>query len=171
MVEQIYPDSTQVSRDTFIAPLNKGFLEYKIDTPAKISAFLAQIGHESGQLRWLEEFASGAAYEGRVKSLGNTQIGDGRKYKGRGLMMTTGRANYTRLSKWSGIDFVNNPEWLSLPKYAALSAFYFWDSNNLNRYATHSKDDFETLTKRINGGLNGYKDRLEIWERAKKVLA
>lgn len=168
-VEQIYPDSTVVGRETFVPYLNEGFEKYKIDTPVKISAFLAQIGHESGQLRWLEEFASGDAYEGR-KSLGNTQKGDGRRYKGRGLMQTTGRANYEKLSKWSGIDFVNNPEWLSLPKYAALSAFYYWDSNNLNRYATLDEKDFKTLTRRINGGLNGYQDRLRLWERAKKVL-
>ena len=93
--------------------------------------FIAQIGHESGQLKYSEEIASGKAYEGR-KDLGNTQQGDGVKFKGRGLIQITGRFNYIQLSKDLGEDFIKNPELLSTPKYAVQSACWFWNKNKLN---------------------------------------
>ncbi|MCX7219989.1 MAG: glycoside hydrolase family 19 protein, partial [Burkholderiales bacterium] len=77
----------------FLAGLNATMLEFNINTPLRLASFLAQVGHESGQLKYLKELASGDAYEGR-KDLGNTQAGDGVRFKGRGLIQITGRANY-----------------------------------------------------------------------------
>ncbi len=155
------------STDTYAPLLCKYMQKYGINTTARICAFIAQIGHESGRLVYTEEIASGAAYEGR-KDLGNTEKGDGVKYKGRGLIQITGRYNYDKLSADLQVDFINNPYQLSQPKWATESACWFWRKNNLNRFA--DSGDFKGLTKAINGGYNGLSDREEIWERAKKVL-
>lgn len=130
-LKKILPLSSEVNRNKYIEWLNYFMPKYDIDTDKEIAAFIAQIGHESGQLRYVEEIASGAAYEGR-KDLGNTQKGDGKRYKGRGLIQITGRYNYTQLSKDLGEDFVKNPELLSTPKYAVQSACWFWNKNKLN---------------------------------------
>lgn len=131
------------------------------------AAFIAQIAHESGSLRYVQEIASGEAYEGR-KDLGNTQPGDGKKFKGRGLIQITGRSNYKAVSDALKYDFVNKPEDLELPGPACFSAAWFWQQAGLNRLA--DIEAFEKITKRINGGLNGYDDRLKHWELAKQVL-
>ena len=130
-LKKILPLSSEVNRNKYIEWLNYFMPKYDIDTDKEIAAFIAQIGHESGQLRYVEEIASGAAYEGR-KDLGNTQKGDGKRFKGRGLIQITGRYNYTQLSKDLGEDFVKNPELLSTPKYAVQSACWFWNKNKLN---------------------------------------
>lgn len=168
-LKDIYPNSTQANRDKYLPFLNQYFEEYGINAFEQLCAFLAQIGHESGQLRYVEEIASGVAYEGR-KDLGNTEVGDGKRFKGRGLIQITGRANYTEISKDFGVDFVKYPEKLQEPEYAVLCAFWYWKKRDLNRFATLKEDDFKTLTKRINGGLNGYDDRVRLWNNAKKVL-
>lgn len=173
-LKKIYPYSTQSNRDKFLPFLNKYAEMYGVNTPIRLAAFLAQIGHESGQLKYVEEIANGKAYEGR-KSLGNNVKGDGKKYKGRGLIQVTGRANYIAFDKWVtnvpiGTDFVENPELLKEPQYAVLSAFWYWDANKLNRYCNLKEEDFKKLTKAINGGYNGYADRVLIWNRAKEVL-
>lgn len=131
------------------------------------AAFIAQIAHESGSLRYVEEIASGDAYEGR-KDLGNTQPGDGKKFKGRGLIQITGRSNYKAVSDALKYDFVSKPEDLELPGPACFSAAWFWQKSGLNRLA--DIEAFEKITKRVNGGLNGYEDRLKHWELAKSVL-
>jgi putative chitinase len=162
--------------------------KYSINTPARILCFLAQVGHESGGLYYTEELASGNAYEGR-KDLGNTQPGDGPRYKGRGLIQITGRANYASLSKDLGADFINNPTWLGGKnvtactadqlKYAALSAGWFWNKNKLNDYADRinisksieldpNLQAFKDLTKRINGGYNGLQDRVARFKAGQK---
>lgn len=178
-LKQIYTYSTQANRDKYLPYINQFSSEYNMDTYEAMCAFLAQIGHESGQLRYVEEIASGAAYDTGKKaiSLGNTPEadGDGQKYKGRGLIQVTGRRNYDLFNKWvtgtpMGVDFVEEPELLKVPEYAVLSAFWYWDINNLNRYATLKEEDFKKLTKAINGGYNGYADRVNIWNRAKEVL-
>lgn len=144
---------------------------HHIDTPARLAAFLAQIGHESGGLRWVREIANGQAYEGRA-SLGNTQPGDGPRYRGRGLIQITGRYNYRAtarsLQPHGAPDFEAEPEALELPLWAAWSAADYWASRGLNELA--DEGDFEAITRRINGGLNGQADRLARWRRAKAAV-
>lgn len=151
----------------FIDPLNRAMAADGIDTPKRMAAFLAQIAHESGELRYVREIASGKAYEGR-KDLGNTQPGDGERFRGRGLIQVTGRHWYTKASADLGVDFVANPALMELPVHAARVSTWFWKARNLNVWA--DKGDFRRLTIRINGGLNGFEDRLQYWERAKRTL-
>ena len=172
---------TQIAKSTggpisrasvFASWLNKAMLAYDITTPRRQSAFLAQIGHESGGLRYTREIwgptPAQIKYEGR-KDLGNTQRGDGKLFMGRGLIQITGRANYVEVSEALGRDFVERPELLETAEWASLSAAWFWDSRGLNDLADAGK--FERITRRINGGLNGLDDRLARWEAAKEVLA
>jgi len=139
---------------------------YEINTSRRENAFLAQIAHESGEFRYLRELASGAAYEGRA-DLGNTELGDGIRYKGRGLIQITGRANYQLISNDLGVDFISSPELLEQPQYATESAGWFWDQKKLNRLADIG--DFVLITKRINGGTNGLLNREEYWNKAKII--
>lgn len=147
--------------------LNKAMERYEINTKARIAAFLAQVGHESGRLFYVREIASGEAYEGR-KDLGNTEPGDGRRFRGRGLIQITGRTNYTLCGIALELDLLNNPELLELPQHAAMSAAWFWWNKKLNALADQGK--FKTITRRINGGLNGYADRLALHALALKSL-
>lgn len=127
-----------------------------LDNPLRLIHFLAQLAHESGNFRYMEEIASGAAYEGR-KDLGNVNKGDGVRYKGRGPIQLTGRANYRKYGQELGIDFENNPTIVALPSVGMLVACKYWSENNLNVFADY--DDVTTITRRINGGLNGFDDR------------
>lgn len=157
--------------DLLAVPIAEAMDEFEINTPARQAAFIAQIGHESGQFRYMEELASGQAYEGR-KDLGNTQPGDGRLFKGRGLIQITGRANYAACSKALFGDesiLINDPERLCEPTLAARSAAWFWKSHGLNDLA--DAGNFERITRRINGGLNGQPERLAFYARAQEVLA
>jgi len=129
--------------------------------------FLAQIGHESAELRYTEELASGSAYEGR-KDLGNTQPGDGVRYKGRGLIQLTGRSNYALCGLALDLPLLDQPQLLAGYSPATLSAGWFWNNNNLNSYC--DKGDFIGLTKRINGGTNGLASRQAYLDRATKVI-
>lgn len=151
----------------FLPLINDCFAEFDIFTPLRQAAFLAQIAHESGQLTYLEELASGAAYEGR-KDLGNVHPGDGIRFKGRGLIQVTGRANYTACSKALGEDFLDDPELLALPVNATRSAGWFWKSHGLNELA--DIPDFLKITKRVNGGDTGYPQRLSYYVIAKQIL-
>ena len=164
---RIMPYASRQNLEKFHQPLNDAMREFEINTPARAGAFLSQIAHESGSLRYVMEIASGDAYEGR-DDLGNTEPGDGRKYKGRGLIQITGRHNYRECGEALGADLLANPELLEQPDLAARSAAWFWHSRGLNALADQGK--FETITRRINGGLNGYQDRLAYFERAQKVL-
>jgi len=145
--------------------------EFGIDTPARQAMFLANVGHESGGLHWASEIwgptIAQQRYEGR-RDLGNTQPGDGFKYRGRGWLQTTGRANYTALSEHLGVDYVSDPDRLAEPEDAARSAGYFWQSHNLNQYA--DAGDFLAVVKRINGGYNGLSERQMLWGEAKEAL-
>lgn len=153
--------------DRFLAPLNDAMAEFDINTTARQASFLSQMGHESGQLRYVEELASGSAYEGR-KDLGNTQPGDGIRYKGRGLLQITGRLGYTACMMSLGIDCVEHPELLEGPENAARSAAWWWKSHGLNEMA--DKGDQIAISKRINGGTNGLEDRLALYKAASEVL-
>lgn len=168
---QILP-SAGPKAGVFVSVLNTAMQRYQIVGEKRMAAFLAQVGHESGQLRWVREIwgptDAQRKYEGRA-DLGNTAPGDGRKYCGRGLIQITGRANYAACGEALGLDLINQPELVELPQHAAMSAAWFWKQKGLNDLA--DKDLFNTITRRINGGLNGLPDRLEIWGRAREVLA
>ncbi|PHV29570.1 chitinase [Janthinobacterium sp. BJB426] len=153
--------------DTFLVPLNAAMLEFGITTPARQASFLSQVGHESGQLRYVRELASGQAYEGRV-DLGNTQRGDGVRFRGRGLLQVTGRANYAACGKALGLDLLAQPELLEQTVNACRSAGWFWQTRGLNALA--DAGDQERVTRRINGGVNGLAERLAMYQAACKVL-
>lgn len=147
--------------------LKDTFEKFEINTALRQAHFLSQFIHESGGFRYVKEIASGEAYEGRV-DLGNTSPGDGVKYKGRGYPQITGKNNYAQISKDLGIDFVSNPELLEQSPYNMLSAGWYWNSRNLNKWA--DKDDGKTITLKINGGLNGFIDRQNWLIKCKEVL-
>ncbi|MGX9781942.1 glycoside hydrolase family 19 protein [Janthinobacterium lividum] len=152
----------------FLAPLNAAMAEFSIDTPQRQASFLAQVGHESGQLRYVRELASGVAYEGRA-DLGNVIAGDGVRFKGRGLLQVTGRANYAVCGVALGLDLLAAPQLLEQTTAACRSAGWFWQSRGLNRLA--DAGDQERVTRRINGGVNGLAERLALYAAARKVLA
>ncbi|WP_338678903.1 glycoside hydrolase family 19 protein [Janthinobacterium sp. TB1-E2] len=151
----------------FLAPLNAAMVEFGITTPARQASFLSQVGHESGQLRYVRELASGQAYEGRA-DLGNTQRGDGVRFRGRGLLQVTGRANYAACGKALGLDLLAQPELLEQTVNACRSAGWFWQTRGLNALA--DAGDQERVTRRINGGVNGLAERLALYREARKVL-
>lgn len=156
--------------EAFVRPLQERMTAHGIDTALRRAHFLAQVGHESGELRYTEEIASGDAYEGR-RDLGNTEPGDGRRFKGRGLIQLTGRANYRAFGEAIGVDLLSgdNPERLSTdPGLAVEVACWFWQARGLNVLA--DADDVYAVTRRINGGLNGLADRLRQLERARFFL-
>lgn len=134
----------------------------------RFAHFFAQLGHESGGFRYMEEIASGQAYEGR-KDLGNTQPGDGRRFKGRGPIQLTGRANYRDYGRRLGIDLENHPEIAALPSLGMMTACAYWTVKGLNAFA--DKDDVLTITRRINGGTNGISDRRARLGAMKELLA
>jgi len=155
--------------ERFVEPLNDAMKEFSIDAnPARETHFLAQVAHESGGFNYVRELASGEVYEGRA-DLGNTEPGDGVRYKGRGLIQITGRSNYAECGAALGLDLIANPELLEQPINAARSAGWFWDSRNLNELA--DRGDTKGITKRINGGLTGYQDRLTYLALAQERLA
>ncbi|WP_024645854.1 glycoside hydrolase family 19 protein [Pseudomonas syringae] len=167
----ILPNAGQKA-GVFAPVLNTAMSKYQIVTPLRIAAFIAQVGHESGQLRYVRELwgptPQQLGYEGR-KDLGNTVAGDGSKFRGRGLIQVTGRANYADCGEALGLDLISHPELLELPQHAAMSAAWFWHRAALNTLA--DKGDFLTITKRINGGTNGLADRQALYDRALEVLA
>lgn len=171
----IMPDA-ESRADRWLTPLNEAMTEFGIDTQRRVCAFLAQIAHESGELRYTRELGCGAEYDtGRLAvRLGNTPApdGDGQKYKGRGLIQITGVFNYRRCSNALYGDssiLLGRPELLEEAIPAARSAAWFWWSNGLNVVAD-CPNSFQTITMRINGGLNGYAERLAFFERAKRVI-
>ncbi len=152
----------------FLPALTAAMAEFDINTPARQASFLAQLAHESGQLVYVRELASGAAYEGR-KDLGNTQPGDGVRFRGRGLLQITGRTNYAACGKALGLDLLAKPEMLEQTVNACRSAGWFWQSRGLNALA--DAGDQVKVTKRINGGTNGLAERLAYFKVAQRVLA
>lgn len=173
---QILPNAG-AKAGVFVPALNAAMSKYAIVTRLRMAAFIAQIGHESGQLQWVRELGSDqylSKYDTGTlaKRLGNTPEadGDGQKYRGRGLIQITGRANYEACSEalFSDARLLNTPELLETPVYAAMSAGWFWQRAGLNTLA--DRGDFLTITKRINGGTNGLADREALYERALKVL-
>jgi putative chitinase len=180
----------------WLEPLLETFEKYEINTPKRQAYFIGQCMHESGGFKQLKENLNYSAkglmatwpsrfpdmdiaekfernpekiankvYAGRM---GNTEDGDGAKYIGRGLIQLTGKENYANCGNAIGVDLVANPDLLSTPKYAALSAGWFWNRKGLNAFA--DADDIDTITKRINGGLIGLNDRKAKVEMVSKYL-
>jgi len=180
----------------WLQPLEDTFAKYDISTPARQAAFIGQCAHESGNFKILQENLNysaeglmktwpsrfptkeiadqyarhpakiaGKVYNGRI---GNTSEEEAAKYLGRGLIQLTGKENYANCGSSLGVDFVGNPDWLLDPKYASLSAGWFWNKKGLNALA--DAQDYETMTKRINGGLIGLDDRKAKIAKALSVL-
>lgn len=157
--------------EMYLVPLNEAMEEFGITSPQRQAAFLAQIAHESGSLRYTRELASGAAYEGRA-DLGNCELGDGVRFKGRGLIQITGRANYASCSLALYADsemLLDQPELLEGVSAACRSAAWWWQAHGLNALA--DAGDFNRITRRINGGTNGAAERLAFYSAAQAVLA
>ena len=182
----------------WLEPLNEAFAKYDISTPARQAFFIGQCAHESNNFRVLEEnlhysatalmriwpsrfpnldvanqFAGNAekiankVYAGRMGN-GDEASGDGYAYRGRGLFQLTGKENYERCGEALGVDLINQPQLLATPHYAALSAGWFWNKKGLNALA--DSKDYDTMTKRINGGLIGLDDRKAKIAKAISVL-
>ena len=163
------PQATLANCQRFLQPINDAMDIYDINTPLRQAHFLCQIAWESGQLMYTKEIASGEKYEGR-KDLGNTQPGDGVRFKGRGLIQVTGRTNYRKYGWAIGIDMEkpNNWELLEQPKYAADSAGWFWKSRHLNDRA--DRDEHTAITRIINGSTSTAQRRLPYLRNAKIAL-
>ena len=163
------PNASPLNCERYIDYLNAAMQSHGITTPMRIAHFLAQIAWESGSLKYTEEIASGKAYEGR-KSLGNTQKGDGVRFKGRGLIQLTGRANYRAYGKAVGMDFCTEERWklLAEPRWATDSAAWFWQTHGLNERA--DRDEHTNITKIINGSTATAKKRLPCLRASKIAL-
>lgn len=192
--------------EEWAAALNPAMTRFEIARTGRMAAFLAQIGHESGQLSRLSENLNYSAkrlmqvWPGRFTTLekalpyernpeklaghvyakrlgnGDETSGDGWRYRGRGLIQLTGRGNYRAAAGGIGLPLEEQPDLLVQPEAAALSAAWFWKSHGLNELADDSNDDndtedFRTITRRLNGGTVGLKERVVLWERAKGILA
>lgn len=182
----IFPYRSDGALAPFVEPLKAAFGEFEISSVARQAAFLAQVGHESAGFRYLRELASGEAYEGR-EDLGNTEPGDGVRFRGRGLMQITGRKNYAAVGDALNLDVLARPELLEIPLHAVRSAGWFWVRGaglNLSKRALKygvqegcdlnslaDAGDFKGITLAINGALNGFDDRLAYYARAKEILA
>lgn len=174
-LQQIMPNLAEAKRVLYLPFLNRVMETYEINTPLRGAAFLAQLAHESGQFRFMEEIWGPTDQQKRyeppstlAKQLGNTQPGDGKLFKGRGPIQITGRDNYRRYGEMLGIDLISNPELAATPQIAFSTAGLYWKNNGLNQLA--DVGDFRTITKRINGGFNGLADRQRYYEVAKQVL-
>ena len=172
---QILPNAGQTA-GVFVPVLNTAMVRFQIIGTKRVAAFIAQIGHESGQFRYVRELGSDqylSKYDtgSLAKRLGNTPEadGDGQKYRGRGLIQITGRANYITCGEALALDLVNHPELLEKPQYACMSAAWFWASRGLNTLADAGQ--FDKITQCINGGQNGAADRQALYARALRVLA
>ena len=168
-LRKVMPFANKAKIALFVEPLNAAMVEFEIsENSLREAAFVAQLAHESGGFHYVKEIASGEAYEGR-KVLGNTEPGDGVRFKGRGLIQITGRANYEKCGEALDAPLLEQPQLLEQPILACRSAAWFWQTHGLNELA--DKGDFKLITKRINGGYNGYADRVAYYDRAKEVLA
>ena len=164
---EILPDGDEAFITAHVKYINQSMYMGDMTSVARKAAYIAQIAHESDRFRGLTEYASGSGYEGRA-DLGNTEPGDGKRFKGRGGIHLTGRANYQAASDHFGVDFVANPELVAEPEWAFKVAEFFWTRHGLNDEA--DSGEFRKMTRVINGGLNGIADRESLNERATEVL-
>jgi putative chitinase len=175
-LRQIMPNVSAAKVDQLLPYLNSAMQEYGINSAARASAFLAQLAHESGEFRWMEEIWGPTTAQRRyepvtelARRLGNREPGDGKRFKGRGPIQLTGRANYQRFGELLGVDLVSQPERAAQPDVAFRIAALYWMSRGLNELA--DREDFREITRRINGGFNGLTDRIKYFDRARKALA
>jgi len=141
-----------------------------LDAPLRLAHFMAQVGHESGGFRYMQELGGSsyfARYDGRA-DLGNSQPGDGARFHGRGPIQLTGRRNYRAYGEALGIDFEGSPEIVAMPSIGMLVAAKYWSDHGLNALA--DQDDITNITRRINGGTNGLADRTQRLITAKEII-
>lgn len=175
-LSQIMRNASQIKRQLYLQPLNDAMQAYGINSLARAAAFIAQIAHESGELNFMEELWGPTAAQKRyeppndlARKLGNTEKGDGFRFKGRGPIQITGRANYATYGALLGIDLISAPERAATPEVAFAIAGLFWQRNGLNALA--DAGNFRAITQRINGGQNGAADRERFFQLAKTILA
>ena len=191
-----FEDTDNFVLEKFVDPINNVIEKFDINTPERISMFLAQIGHESGGLTKLhenlnykparllqifpkyfkdvdpEDYSTPEAIANRVYASrmgnGDEDSGDGYRFRGRGAVQLTGRSNYTACGKDLEVDLIENPDYLETPEGAIRSAAWFWDQHDLNDYADNG--DVTTVTKKINGGTIGLDERKELYEEALTIF-
>ncbi len=174
----IMPGLSERRRAQFLPFLQTAMAEFAVERPARAAAFLAQLAHESGQLRFMEEIWGPTDAQRRYEPpstlatrLGNTEPGDGKRFKGRGPIQITGRANYRRFGDLLGLDLIANPPRAAEADVAFRIAGLYWQKKGLNELADLvTADAFREITRRINGGLNGLADRERFYAAARAVL-
>jgi putative chitinase len=177
-VQAIMPALPRQKRDALLPYLQAALTEFGIHFPARAAAFIAQLAHESGQFRFMEEIWGPTPAQRRYEpvstlaaNLGNIEPGDGKRFKGRGPIQITGRANYRRFGDLLGTDLVSDPARAALPELAFRIAGLFWSKKGLNELADRATDEaFREITRRINGGFNGLDDRRKFYAAACAVL-
>jgi predicted chitinase len=174
-LQQIMPRLAADKLGIYLPFLNAAMERCGIDRPLRVAAFVAQLAHESGEFRWMEEIWGPTAAQQRyeppgdlARQLGNSAAGDGARFKGRGPIQITGRANYQKFGGLLGIDLVGAPPRAAQPDVAFDTAGLFWRSNGLNELA--DSEQFVAITRRINGGTNGLAQRQAYYDRARAVL-
>ena len=178
-LQAIMPLLPAAKRTTYFPFLTAAVSEFGIDQPARTAAFLAQLAHESAQFKFMEEIWGPTTAQRRYEppdklatTLGNTEPGDGFRFKGRGPIQVTGRANYRRFGDLLGLDLVATPAQAASPEVAFRIAALFWSKKGLNELADRvTPEAFREITRRINGGFNGLAERQRFYETAKTVLA
>lgn len=155
--------------DPHLPYINPALEAAAIDTPRRLAAFLAQLAHESGELRYMEELADGVGYEGRL-DLGNTEPGDGPRFKGHGPIQITGRDEHHRCGLALGLDLIAEPRLICRPEHAIASACWFWNDKAGGLSVFADFDWFGTITHLINGGYTHLEERLAYWQRARAVF-
>lgn len=172
---RIMPNLGAAKRAQYLPFLQQAMDEFEINTPLRAAAFLAQVAHESAEFRFMEEIWGPTAAQRRYEppsrlatNLGNTQPGDGKRFKGRGPIQLTGRANYTTFGRLLNVDLIADPTRAATPEVGFRTAGLYWHRNGLNELA--DQQFFKSITKRINGGFNGLEDRIRYYVRAKAVL-
>jgi predicted chitinase len=177
-LQKIMPRLPAAKNSELLPFLTAAMTEFAIEAPARAAAFLAQLAHESGQFRFMEEIWGPTDAQRRYEpattlsqNLGNTQAGDGKLFKGRGPIQLTGRANYKRFGDLLNVDLVANPPRAAMPDVAFRVAGLYWSKRGLNQLADMATDDsFTEITRRINGGTNGLADRQAFYAVARNVL-
>jgi putative chitinase len=172
------PRLSQAAAIAHVPLLQHACAEFHINTGARVAAFLAQLAHESGELRWWEEIwgptPAQLAYEppsAKAKQLGNTRPGDGRRYKGHGPIQITGRANHRDAGLALGVDLESDPDLATKPEHGFRIAGWFWHTRGLNELAdSETPEAFRAITRKINGGLTHLGERERYHRQARRAM-